>query len=169
MTDLAPPAAIRSLLVRALFDYWQSKRGQRIAPAWREIDPGEIPRLLPHLCVSEVLTDPFDLRFRIVGTFVADAAGKDFTGLTFSSMRITTGRALWQQHYLRVVEGRRPAYGRYRAEIGPDIVYYADHGAFPISNDGIAVQRIIEIEDWSEVRGASPGRMDLPIWQFELL
>ena len=49
------------------------------------------------------------------------------------------------------------------------MVRYVDHGVFPLSNDGVAVQRLIEIEDWSAVREATPGRIDLPIWRFEPL
>ena len=169
MSALSPPALIVSPLVRALYDYWRLKRGERAAPRWRDIDPGEIRRLLPYLCVSEVLADPFDLRYRIVGTSVADAVGKDFTGSTFSAMRIVTGRSLWHKHYTSVVAGMRPAYGRYRGDLGPDMVRYVDHGVFPLSNDGVAVQRLIEIEDWSAVREATPGRIDLPIWRFEPL
>jgi hypothetical protein len=68
-----------------------------------------------------------------------------------------------------VVAQMRPAYGRYRGDLGPDMVRYVDHGVFPLSNDGVAVQRLIEIEDWSAVREATPGRIDLPVWRFEPL
>jgi len=72
-------------------------------------------------------------------------------------------------HYTTVVAQMRPAYGRYRGDLGPDMVRYVDHGVFPLSNDGVAVQRLIEIEDWSAVREATPGRIDLPVWRFEPL
>src|SRR5205823_4725717 len=60
----------------------------------------------------------------------------------------------------------RPFFGRYRGELGPDRIRYVDHGAFPLSDDGRQVSRIIEIEDWSEIRGASLIQLELPIWQF---
>ena len=53
--------------------------------------------------------------------------------------------------------------------MGPDIIRYVDHGAFPLSSDGIAVDRVIEIEDWSEMRGVGLVKLELPIWQFEPL
>ena len=37
-----------------------------------------------------------------------------------------------------VVAQMRPAYGRYRGDLGPDMVRYVDHGVFPLSNDGVA-------------------------------
>jgi hypothetical protein len=68
-----------------------------------------------------------------------------------------------------VVEGKSPHYGRYRGELGPDSLRFVDHGAFPLSHGGDKVDRIIEIEDWSGIRGVSLGKLDLPVWRFHLL
>lgn len=131
-----------------------------------DIDPGDIKRLPPYIGISDVLREPFDLRFRLVGTGVVEAAGYDFTGRFFHEMSVTTGKELWRAHYARVVDETRPFYGRYRGDLGPDLMRYVDHGAFPLSIDGIIVDRIVEIEDWSEIRGASLATLELPIWHF---
>ena len=68
-----------------------------------------------------------------------------------------------------MVQRKGPHYGRYRGELGPDSPRYVDHGAFPISHGGDKVDRIIEIEDWSGIRGVSLGKLDLPVWRFHLL
>ncbi len=165
----APPGEIASPMVHAMFAYWQRKRGERMAPQPRDIEPGEIKRLLPYLCISDVLLDPLDLRFRLVGTSIVDAVGYDFTGKRFSEMTVTTGSERWLAHYSRVVDRRAPHYGRYRGELGPDSLRFVDHGAFPLSHGGDKVDRIIEIEDWSGIRGVSLGKLDQPVWRFQLL
>ncbi|HEY2889144.1 MAG TPA: PAS domain-containing protein [Dongiaceae bacterium] len=165
----APPSEIVSPMVHAMFAYWHGKRGERIAPQPRDIEPGEIKRLLPYLAISDVLREPLDLRFRLVGTSIVEAVGYDFTGKRFSEMLVTTGSERWLAHYARVVEGKSPHYGRYRGELGPDSLRFVDHGAFPLSHGGETVDRIIEIEDWSGIRGVSLGKLDLPVWRFQLL
>jgi hypothetical protein len=165
----APPGEISSPMVRQMFAYWQGKCAGRMAPKPRDIEPGDLKRLLPFISISDVLNDPFDLRFRLVGTSVVEAVGYDFTGKRLNEMPVTTGLEHWLAHYQRVVEHKGPHYGRYRGELGPDSVRYVDHGAFPLSSQGENVDRIIEIEDWSGVPGVTLGKPDLPIWRFQAL
>lgn len=169
MSDLSPPATIRSTMVHGLYAHWEAKRAGRLAPRWRDIDPGAIRPLLPFLSISDVIESPFDLSYRLVGTSVAEAAGRDFTGCRLSALAVTTGSDIWKAHYMRVVRQARPFYGHYRGDIAPDLTRYADHGAFPLSETGERVEGIIEIEDWSQIRGLNPGHIDLPIWRFEPL
>jgi hypothetical protein len=167
--SFAPPSEIVSPMVHAMFAYWHGKRAGRMASQPREIDPGEIKRLLPYLVISDVLLDPLDLRFRLVGTSIVEAVGYDFTGKRFSQLPVTTGTERWLAHYARVIHRKGPHYGRYRGELGSDSLRHVDHGAFPLSHDGNKVDRIIEIEDWSGIRGVSLGKLDLPVWRFQLL
>jgi PAS domain len=169
MIQFLPPAEIASPLVREFLVYWQLKAAGRFAPRPSEIEPGEIKRLLPYLAISDVMRDPFDLRFRLVGTGIVEAVGEDFTGKRFSEMRVTTGRDTWLAHYARVVNQKGAFYGRYRGELGLDSLRFVDHAAFPLSSDGETVGRIIEIEDWSGVRGVRLGKLETPTWKFEAL
>lgn len=169
MSDFSPPATIRSSMVHDLYRHWVEKRVGRLAPRWRDIDPGAIRPLLPFISIAHVVPGPFDLRYRLVGTGVVEAAGRDFTGRRFSELGVTTGFESWLAHYGRVVRQARPFYGRYRGDIAPDLARFVDHGAFPLSETGEQVDGVIEIEDWSEIRGLNPGHIDLPIWRFESL
>jgi hypothetical protein len=45
----------------------------------------------------------------------------------------------------------------------------ADHAALPLSDDGLTVNRIMEIEDWSVMRGINLKRMENTAWCFEPL
>lgn len=64
--------------LRRLHRYWLSKRGARAHPARADIDPTEIPALLPFLMLVDVLDQGRKFRFRLVGTAVA--RGRDPTG-----------------------------------------------------------------------------------------
>jgi hypothetical protein len=156
-------------MVHGLYAHWEEKRAGRLAPRWRDIDPGAIRPLLPYISIADVIETPFDLIYRLVGTGVVEASGRDFTRRRFSELKVTTGFDSWLAHYSRVVREARPFYGRYRGDIAPDLARYVDHGAFPLSETGERVDGIVEIEDWSEIRGLNPGHIDLPIWRFEPL
>lgn len=61
--------------LRELLEYWRSKRGSRLMPARADIDPIEIPTLLPIIGLVDVLDGGARFRFRLLGTEVVDAAG----------------------------------------------------------------------------------------------
>ncbi|WP_162906738.1 PAS domain-containing protein [Algihabitans albus] len=73
-----PQPALHALN-RALLDYWLSKRRDDGLPRESEIDPTEIPQLLPDLIVYERI-EPDHFRVRIVGQRVVMRIGVDPTG-----------------------------------------------------------------------------------------
>ena len=70
---------------RELFDYWNSRRGGRPAPERSEIEPGAIRRVL-----ADTFMLTFDPRaghpFRIAGTRVCAAFGRELKGAGFTEM-----------------------------------------------------------------------------------
>lgn len=72
---------IASERLRELAQYWNRKRGSHLMPSRGDIDPTEIPRLLPHLRMVDVLYEPdLKFRYRLVGTAVVELMGIDITG-----------------------------------------------------------------------------------------
>jgi hypothetical protein len=72
------PARARISRHLDLYSYWLSKRGARIMPARGDINPADIPRLLPHLIIVECAGDQF--RYRLVGSAIGQAVGYPVTG-----------------------------------------------------------------------------------------
>lgn len=79
-----------SLLLKQGYDYWTAKRGQRLMPSRADIDPIEIPQLLPWLYLVDVLEEGgADLsgggrfKVRLVGTGITKVLGRDITALSF--------------------------------------------------------------------------------------
>ena len=71
--------------VRELYDYWNARRGLRSAPDRAEIEPGAIRRVL-----ADTFIIAFDERaghpFRIAGTRVCAAFGRELKGVPFLDM-----------------------------------------------------------------------------------
>lgn len=63
-----------------LLAYWRERRGNRQAPARRNIKPMEIPSLLPIVHLIDVQDDPLAFRHRLVGTEIVEKVGRNVTG-----------------------------------------------------------------------------------------
>jgi hypothetical protein len=161
--------AITSPKVLEFFAYWNQIRAGRVAPAWPEVDPGAIGSLLPYVVVAEVLGDPFDIRYRIVGTAIIESFGYDYSWKNLRSMNYLTQSDSWIDFYRRLVERPMPCFGQYR--IGSHIAgdRWVDSCTLPLSGDGRSVDRFIELEDWSMAGGLSAAQVDGDSWRFTML
>jgi len=66
--------------VRELVRNWLSIHPKDRLPGRQHFDPLGIPRLLKSIVLTDVERDPYRFRVRVLGTAVADAFGRDFTG-----------------------------------------------------------------------------------------
>ena len=74
---------------RELYGYWQRVRRGRPAPDRSEIEPSDIRRILGDTFILEVAA-PFEYRFRLAGTRVCAAFGREMKGKNF--MDFWTGK-----------------------------------------------------------------------------
>jgi PAS domain len=56
MLPVSPPIEIVSPFIRELFAYWQRRSTGRLAPRPRDIEPGDIKRLLAYVSLSPSAT-----------------------------------------------------------------------------------------------------------------
>lgn len=70
--------------IAALWGYLRSRRPS--GPPFRraDFDPVDVPRLLPRLWLFDVLRDPLDFRYRVVGTNITASMNVDPTGRKLS-------------------------------------------------------------------------------------
>src|SRR5262245_34711660 len=67
--------------VRAVYRYWEGTRNGRLMPSRADLDPLEIPRYLPDICLVDVVADARKYVYRLIGTNEAAMRGRDPTGL----------------------------------------------------------------------------------------
>src|SRR5579863_2932455 len=65
-----------------LVAYWQGKRGERALPMRKDIDPLEMWQHIGRLNLIECLPGLADFRYRLIGTTITAAYGRDSTGKT---------------------------------------------------------------------------------------
>ena len=154
---MGPPRQITSARVLGLFDYWDRVQQGRFAPGWADIQPSAIKWLLPYVLTADVVSDPFDVRYRIVGTAVVEAFGYDFTGETLREPERGTDTSSWIVVYREFVDRLGPCFAQYRVTLGLTDARVVDVGVFPISDDGVSINRLLELEDWDAEHDFRPG------------
>src|SRR6266404_3792675 len=66
--------------------FWRSKLAGRSMPSRKDIDPTEIPQLLRYVMLIDVLADPLDFKYRLIGTAVCSLLHRDYTWSRFSEL-----------------------------------------------------------------------------------
>jgi hypothetical protein len=135
-----PVPDLRHPQLRALYAYWDARRGQRAMPARSDIDPLDIPRHLSTLVLADVLYDPLRFRLRVVGTELERRAGRTMTG---DVLHEGERPGLYRPYRTCALE-RRPSHDYARYDFGDG----SPPGEFerlllPLSSDGATVDRIL--------------------------
>jgi hypothetical protein len=140
--------ALRSAAVAELHGYWRSKLRGRAMPAPADIDPVEIPQLLPGIIIAEYVGDPVRVRYRLVGTSQAYYNGLDFTGLYLDEIDFGIENAFVRQVHDTLRATAAPVFGYYQWGFRDNILGFAEFGVFPLSDDCRSVARCIGIDDF---------------------
>ena len=68
--------------VAAMHAYWEVRKPDPgLLPSRAHIDPADIPTLLPHLFLLDVIERPLRFRYRLAGTKLLYAGDREMTGL----------------------------------------------------------------------------------------
>jgi hypothetical protein len=139
---------LNSEIVRAAVDYWQNRRTGDAPPRSDAFEPLEVPRLLPHLMWKEVRRDPWDFRYRVVGTTVREHSRDNWTGKWMSEVAGQGGGSTVFRVMRWVSEERRPAIFR-PPYVGPHKEYkYCEAAVMPWCNAAGSVDRVLVAVDF---------------------
>lgn len=139
-------------LLLDLYRYWLARRGARFAPARRDIDPLDLPRLLPYLLLTDVVTQvgpegPWRrYRYRLVGTEVERHFGRTKGGQWIDELMHGSYRAYVLDLYERLIASRGPVYsqsiyGRLGRERRAGMV--TRRLMLPLSSDGETIDMVL--------------------------
>ena len=149
----------RNPILRRGYDFWLEKCAGRPFPDRADLDPVEIKDILPHLTIVEITggDERPRFRYRLIGTAVVDAIGRDRTGY-FADEVLHSRQAeflfgLWQE----VCTSGCPIYAASAYDIeSDDPAFSSDPGLsrerllLPFSVHGDSVRQIVTVQtfDW---------------------
>lgn len=151
------PECIGDPRLRRALAYWASRRpADGRLPGRADIDPLDIPDLLPFVELSDVLDGGADFRFRLVGSHLVDTDGLNPTGMLHSRFFAHPPyRAYQAALYGWVVANGRPLYSRSR--IPTDLLGFhvlSERIYMPLAADGRAVDMILNVQVCEGVAGS---------------
>jgi PAS domain len=140
----ADPAIVTNPRVLEFHRYWLARRGGRRFPSRRDIEPTDIPHLLPGILLLDVRYDPLDFEYRLLGDDVVMRFGSLKGKLVRTAALINLSSSAYS-NYCEVVETGVPQFLEGRAtgayHQGRPSVISRVH--CPLSADGDSVDKII--------------------------
>jgi len=143
---------IESRQIRQLFLYWQSKCGSdgRI-PRRADVDPAEIPRLVPNILIVDVEYNPFRVRYRLVGTKVVQATGFEITGKYLDEIVLADDEGPFLESYQTCCATRAPILTRIKWHLDAETTGEYDACFLPLSEDGETVNKVLSMECYESI------------------
>lgn len=145
--------------VHRFFAYWRSLHRDGQLPGRQHVDPLAIPDLLPGAWLLDVQREPFRLRYRLVGTRVVEAIGREVTGQWLDEAHPDIGR---DPRYLArsraVVETGTPSWRRGPPNLWRHEVYsMIENLIVPFAADGKTIDMLMTLTVFFTHDGTASG------------
>lgn len=161
--DAGSPARLDDPELKRLYDYWRAKVSGPRLPSRRDISPVDLPpSVLPHLMLLDLerTEEGLLIRFRLTGTHVDEALGRNPTGEVVRPSMVVNDRyvAYIQALYEELAETGEPIYSENIFQLaGQSVPMLAKRLSLPLSNGGDTVDMalvgaVFEYPARSEVR-----------------
>lgn len=150
-----------TFLLQQGYRYWDAKRAGKRMPTRADIDPIEMPALLPHVVLLEVLRDvelglPLDFRYRLMGGAVEAHLTMRYTGLRMSQIPHQRAPSRMWENFTIVAQSGTP--------LITQVPYIGQHKDFlaaqdlitPLSRDGGHVDMLLNFVDFVPRQGLAP-------------
>jgi hypothetical protein len=143
ITEAAYIDAPRDARIQALHDYWKALRGSRAMPARGDVDPTQIPSLLPNIVMYDVAASG-GYKVRLVGEEVINFIGRNATGGPAGESMPPRSAEMVAAILDAVVADRAPKFRAGKAHWAPDKSYRDFEACFlPLSADGESVNIVL--------------------------
>ena len=127
---------------RRLEALWDEKRAGRSLPSRADFDPRELKEHLSHLFITEVLGDG-DFRYRLIGTAVTRAMGRDITGLRVSEAYLDADAKPLLALYGKICRKRAPLWRAGRMRWNEEDYKLFEAVFLPLGADGQTVDQVL--------------------------
>ena len=125
------------------YEYWRSKCGTRAMPRRRDIDPTEIPRLLPNIQIAELVDGGKRIRYRLAGTAIVEAYGEELAGKYIDEIFSGERLRFVQNNYRILCTEKRPVLVCNRYHSKRDAPVICVRLFMPLSEDGETVNQCL--------------------------
>jgi hypothetical protein len=143
-----PLADLRAPRLQNVLDLWQRKRGGRLAPARLDFDPAELKPVLACVTLVDVLYDPLDFRYRLVGSEMVRAYGRDVTSQSVNDLQLIGLRALIWRDLTELVKTAQPQYtALYYTNLAGHLRAY-QLLRLPLSSDGARLDMLLLVAEF---------------------
>ena len=139
-----PPTAAKPEIV-ALYDYWRSKMpAAGMLPGRQHVDPLDIPKLLPHVWLVDVVDDVRRFRIRLIGTALVDAGIPLKVGDFILDRLLPEQRAASLAEFESVVQSREPLWYHGPVNLRHETyVHEVERIFLPLAADGRQVDMLL--------------------------
>jgi hypothetical protein len=128
---------------RDLYGYWRACAGGKPVASRFDIDPVDIPRLLPGLSLLDAGGDLDALRYRLAGTRVREIYGTEVTGWAVFDAKFQHKRDYWRSVYKKVIMDRTPMQGAVRGPVAGREHLLLIWMRLPLSGLSGAIERVL--------------------------
>ncbi|WP_119165390.1 PAS domain-containing protein [Algihabitans albus] len=107
------PEVLQSPELRRLFAYWWDRHAEDRPPSRAEIDPVDVPDLLPDLLLVDVdwTGDKPRFYFRLAGTRFTQFYTEELTGRWLDDLQLGSWQSFWEAEYHAIIHEWKPRYG----------------------------------------------------------
>lgn len=134
-------------LAVALKAYWSGKCAGRPMPARRDLDPVDIPKLLPNILLLDVEADTDRIRMRLAGTRITDLYGRDYTGQYLDEIYFGRNRERVMEAYESVVRSGKEHHCWMGFTNQDGLEFDMERLILPLSSDGSRIDMLIALLD----------------------
>lgn len=136
-------------MLRRAQAYWDERRGGRAMPSRADIDPVDIPDLLPFVILIDIVPPDGRLRIRLAGTEVCNRFGMDYTGQFLDDIDFSDVREKILADYGHATQANEPYFTAHRfRKSDHDFYYNIERGIFPLSSDGSNPDKLLAVLDF---------------------
>lgn len=129
--------------------WWERARGDRAMPGRQDFDPVKAPpAMLPHILLADVVWTPrLRFRYRLIGTHITQAMGRDSTGRWFDDLYNEYEYGTVTASIMRAIETGRPVSTLARAPADERSFLRIEAVDMPLAANGKDVDMIMSLCD----------------------
>ena len=141
------PELVNSDRLSRLFRIWKEIRGPQGLPSRADLSPERLGFILGQITIVDILRDPINFRYRLIGTRLEEAGRRGDQGKTLDQVEPASYRDMITKSFRQVVDFKPPLCQHVSYLQNQNLVSY-EQLILPFSHTGAGVEVLVEALDW---------------------